>query len=114
MESFRQQENDETCDQQQSQRLEESDTDNYDAENQTIYADVTSRQTPLFSGDMINEHIRSLSKNQRKDFNVLMVKRFYRNSRIKKTTYHKHFSYIYYWLRRSWKIPPHKTINTSL
>ena len=65
MDPFGQQENDETYDQ-QSQQLEVSDTDNCDAdfteiENQSRYADATSRQTPFFSDDMINEHIRSLN-----------------------------------------------------
>ena len=65
MDPFGQQENDETYDQ-QSQQLDESDTDNCDAdfsgtENQSRHADVTSNQTSLLSDDMINKHIRSLN-----------------------------------------------------
>ena len=75
MDPFGQHENDETYDQ-QSQQPEESDTDNCDAEfseieNQSRYADATTRQTPLFSDDMINEHIRSLNEEQQKVFDVL-------------------------------------------
>ena len=75
MDPFGQQENDETYDQ-QSQQLEKSDTENCDAdfsetENHLRHADVTSRQTPLLSDDKINEHIRSLSEEQWKAFDVL-------------------------------------------
>ena len=74
MDPLGQQENDETY--QQSQQLEESDTDNCDSdfseiENQARYADATSKQIiPLFSDDMINENIRSLNEEQRKSFDV--------------------------------------------
>ena len=75
MNPFGQHENDETYDQ-QSQQLEESDRDNCDAdfsetENQLRHADATSRQTSLFSDEMINEHIRSLNEEQWKVFDVL-------------------------------------------
>ena len=75
MDPFRQQENDETYDQ-QSQQLEEPDTDICDTdfseiENQLRHADATSRQTSLFSDDMINEDIRSLNEKQWKVFNIL-------------------------------------------
>ena len=75
MEPFRHQENDEKCDQ-KSQQLDASYAGNCDAnfheiENQTRHVDATSRQTPLFSNDMINTHIRSLNEEERKVFNVL-------------------------------------------
>ena len=75
MDPFRQQKNDETYDQ-QSQQLEESDTENCDAdfsetENEARYADTTSRKTPLLSDNMINEHIRSFNEEQQKHFHVL-------------------------------------------
>ena len=74
MDPFGQQENDETYDQ-QSQQLEESDTDNCDAdfsgtENQFRHADVTSKQISLLSDDMINKHIGSPKEEQRKIFDV--------------------------------------------
>ena len=75
MDLFAQQQNDETYDQ-QSQQLEDSDTDIHDAdfskiENQTRYADATSTKTSLFSNKMINKHIRSLNEEQMKAFDVL-------------------------------------------
>ena len=75
MEPIRHQENDEKCDQ-QSQQLDASYAGNCDAnfheiENQTRHFDATSRKTPLFSNDMINEHIRSLNGEKRKVFDVL-------------------------------------------
>ena len=73
--TIRHQENDEPCDQ-QIQQLDASYAGNCDAnfhviENQRRHVDATSRQTPLFSNDMINAHIRSLNEVKRKVFDVL-------------------------------------------
>lgn len=73
--TIRHQESEETC-HQQSQQLDASYAGNCDAnfheiDNQTRHVDVTSRQTPLFSNDMINVHIKSLNEEKRKVFDVL-------------------------------------------
>ena len=118
MDSFGQQQNNETYDQ-QSQQFEESDTDNCsidftEIENQTRYADATSRQTPLFSYGMINENIRSLIKEQQKVFDILQKwsKDFTKNlgSNIPQTINPLH---IFITGNRIWKSHLIKTIHMS-
>ena len=78
MDSFRQQDNDETYEE-QCQQLEQANAENYEEVNSEIEGEMypiqvnqsTSKQTPFFTDDVINEHIRSLNDEQLKVFDVL-------------------------------------------
>ena len=80
MDSFGQQDNDETY-VEQCQQLEQANAENYEESNSEIEGEMhptqvnqsTSKQTPFFTDDVINEHIRSLNDEQRKVFDVLHV-----------------------------------------
>ena len=78
MDSFGQQEDDETYEE-QCQELEEADADTCEEINTEIKGEMhptsintsTSRQMPFFTDGLINEQIRSLNEEQQKVFDVL-------------------------------------------
>ena len=63
----------------QCQELEQANADNYEESNSEIEGEIyptqvnqsTSKQTPFFTDDVINEHIRSRNDAQQKVFDVL-------------------------------------------
>ena len=75
---FGQQDNDETYEE-QCQQLEQANADNYEKINSEIEGKMyptqgnqsTTKKTPFFTDNVINEHIRSPNDEQQKVFDVL-------------------------------------------
>ena len=103
MDSFGQQEDHETYEE-QCQELEEANADTCEEVNTEIKREMhptsvnasTSRQTPFFTDDLINEQIRSLNEEQQKVFDVLQKRsRDYIKSLRSKTLHILNAFYIF-------------------
>ena len=78
MDPFGQQDNDETYEE-YCHQLEQANADNCEEINSEIEGEMyptqvnqsTSKQTPFFTDDVTNEHVRSLNDKKRKVFDVL-------------------------------------------